>query len=829
MILHYLTSAFAKFRKSPFTTAANLLTLALGLACFIAAWGAASWWGSADHYHRAADRIFVVGQTNLIGQNSPDQGSQSMPRFAMSSWNLAGYLRTDFPELERVARAVRQVDMAVSAADQEAILNIAIADPEFLDIFDFEFVEGDAAALGQPNSAVLTSETAARLFGAERALGKSILINGVEEATVTGVIAPVRQPSFMGSRPDSAFQFDLLRDWESTPLGQQLDGLATSWIGVNPHTFVRLPPSMSLDAFNARLPEFLERRVPASDREAAQISMQAFPVSKLSTFSLDSTLSANGAGMTAVAALLGLAAITLGVACINYANLATAQAAAHARQIGLRRTLGARRSQVMLQNWLEAGVLSLAALVAALVLAALAAPAIRAATGLDILFFLSRGFAPFAVLAALAAGVALIAGAYPAFVLSRVRPIETLRGAGARSGPRAVARILVGVQFASASFLLIMVAVTQLQRSHIERTVLEPHEDPVVVLNDLMPLEVDYDTLADRLADQAGVRSVSVVDHMPWSSSYNGMFFARSEDPAAAAYPAFVKSVGYDYFETLELPLLAGRAFDRERDTRPAPLFIPSQQPIPAVIDRRYAEALGFAAPEAAVGEVIYIPASMAGGATQPVQIVGVAETERTRLQADASPGHIYTFGPRALWGQQRPIVRIARDDVPATMARIETVWDQFAPDIPLDARFFDALFEQSFRAYGRVSQIFMLLAGSAFIIASIGLLGIAVHVTARRRREIGVRKTLGSSTARVLRLLIWDFSKPVLIANIVAWPFAWVAAEIYLRSFADRTPLTPIPFILSLIVTLLIAWASVGGQAWRAATVKPANVLKYE
>src|SRR5690606_22127228 len=169
------------------------------------------------------------------------------------------------------------------------------------------------------------------------------------------------------SGADAVFRFDMLRDWGTTPLGQQLDTITDSWIGVNPYTFVRLSPSMTPEAFNGRLPEFLERRVPAEERDVAQITMQALPVSKLSTFSLDDTLRSNGAGMTAVAALLGLAAITLGIACVNYANLATAQAAANARQIGLRRTLGARRGQVMLQSWLEAGVLTLAALAVALV------------------------------------------------------------------------------------------------------------------------------------------------------------------------------------------------------------------------------------------------------------------------------------------------------------------------------------------------------------------------------------------------------------------------------------------------------------------------------
>jgi putative ABC transport system permease protein len=834
MIRHYLVVALAKLRRAPFTTAANVLTLALGLACFIAAYGIATYWRSADGYHHDTDRIFLIGQINRFVSQGAGSGQprQAAPLNAMSSWNLAPALRQDFPEIEHVARAYGELETPVAAAEKKAILNVATVDPEFLDIFDFRFVAGDRSALSRPNSVVLTEDAAERLFGREPAIGRPLLINGDQSVTVTGVIAPVRQPSFMGAGEEAVLRFDMLRDWGSSPVGKQLDAIP-GWIGVYPMTFVRLSPAFSAAALDARLPAFLDRRTRAVDKAVALTVMHPIPLRRLTTYALDRALVVGGApAVTAVGALFGLAALTLLVACINYANLATAQAAGRGKEIGIRKVLGAGRAQVMAQTWLEAGLLTLAALAVALAAVALAAPAVRASTGVDMGYFLSQGPAPWAGIAALVAGVALLAGGYPALVQSRLRPAEALESSRSRTGPRWAARLLVGVQFASASFLLILLTVTQLQRGHLEHDALAPHTDPVVVLNDLRPLAVDYDTLAARLSrNKDRIRSVSVVDHLPWGTSYNGAFFSRTPDPAGHSINAFVKSVGYDYFETLNLAVLAGRVFDRERETAPVSLFAFANdrtKTVSAVVDRRFARGLGFATPEAAVGQVIYIPPQSTGNsAAQPVEIIGVTETEWTRLGSDNGDGAVYTFGPRALWGQQLPVVRIAREDVKGAVAEITRAWEDLAPNIPLDLRFFDNLFEQNFRTYARVSQIFALLAGASFVIASIGQLGLAVHAASRRRHEIGVRKTLGSTTLGIIRLLLVDFSKPILAANLLAWPLGYWAAQVYLGSFADRVALTPAPFALSLAITLTIAWAAVIGEVWKVASVRPAEVLR--
>jgi putative ABC transport system permease protein len=257
--------------------------------------------------------------------------------------------------------------------------------------------------------------------------------------------------------------------------------------------------------------------------------------------------------------------------------------------------------------------------------------------------------------------------------------------------------------------------------------------------------------------------------------------------------------------------------------------------PIPLVVDVSYAEAMGFETPAAAVGQIVYMPAELTrsfGRPQQAARIIGVTDTDRMRMSGPSlMRGHMYMFAPAvannpAVSGQI-PILKIAADKLPQTMEAIRGAWSRLSPDVPLNVRFLDALFEQSYRQYSRISQLFMGLALSAFLIASIGLLGIAVHVAVKRRHEVAVRKTLGSSASRVVSLLLTDFSRPVLIGNILAWPIAWVAANAYLSAFTNRIDLTVAPFLISMGLTLLLAWAAVIGVVLKAAMLRPAEVLR--
>jgi putative ABC transport system permease protein len=284
---------------------------------------------------------------------------------------------------------------------------------------------------------------------------------------------------------------------------------------------------------------------------------------------------------------------------------------------------------------------------------------------------------------------------------------------------------------------------------------------------------------------------------------------------------SYSRLVGLDYFSAMNMRLLAGRALE-ERDA--ASIDPLAKTDGYAVIDALLAENLGFETPQAAVGQTVYAFGT-------PLHIVGVVEADMMRINGIAGDGagSVYRYYPVfPPYAAPQPIVRLGATNIRSTLAAITSVWNRLAPNTAANFHFFDELFEQSYRQQARAGQLFILLGSACFLIASIGLLGIAVHATSQRRHEIAVRKTLDSSVARVARLLLADFSVPVLIGNLLAWPLGYVAAQSYLSAFAYRIELTPAPFLLSLLITLAIAWAAVIGVVLKAASVRPAEVLRH-
>ncbi|MGD2133771.1 MAG: FtsX-like permease family protein, partial [Maricaulaceae bacterium] len=594
-------------------------------------------------------------------------------------------------------------------------------------------------------------------------------------------------------------------------------------------------PGASIQAVADRFDDFVERRMPTGQRQSARLSLFAFPINEITTRDLDVTLFAGSDyGLSTVGVLIGFGALTLLIAAINYANLATAQAASHRKDVGMRKALGAGRFQIMTQSWLETLTQTCAALVLALVILVLARPVVMSAWQVDALYFLTRDAAGFAVVGAIVLGVSLLAGAYPALVLSGVQPVRALQSGRSRAGPKFIARILVAVQFVAASFLLIMLTVGVEQRAFFERTALGAREDPIVVLGDIMQVGVSYDAFENALSGAPGVVSMTVDDRPPWTAGATTFFVSRTPEEGAAYLNVLAKHVGHDYFETLGLNLQAGRAFQRDRETEPRTLGTADPStPMPVMIDRALADGLGFATPEAAVDQVVYLPVRfmrfVGRSVAQPVQILGVVDQDMMRVEARGTSGYIYVFGPNSPANNALyPVIRLDRQNLTAGLASVDRALSELSPNTAISVEFFDELFEQAYSEYARVSQLFILLAGTAFIIASIGQLGIAVHVVSRRRHEIGVRKVLGSTSLGVVRLLLIDFSKPALIANLLAWPLGYLAAQTYLSAFAHRIELTPAPFLISMAITLAIAWAAVIGEVLKAASVRPAEVLRH-
>jgi putative ABC transport system permease protein len=401
-----------------------------------------------------------------------------------------------------------------------------------------------------------------------------------------------------------------------------------------------------------------------------------------------------------------------------------------------------------------------------------------------------------------------------------------------RSGPSFVATLLVGVQFAAASFLLVVLIVVHAQNNELRRAGLGMTGDAVVVITNKIGAQGPaLTTLRSELSSHPQIKALTAIDQPPWSVGAEVWALSRSREESFSNHSMVINHVGLDFFDVLDMKLLAGRSFRGEHGEDTMPLSLPDWDPqrtANVVIDNALALQMGFASPREAVDKIVYIPESIMRTLGKPaigVRIIGVVENKPLRVVAYGNNSNLYTLTDADMY----PVVRISGTDIPAGVAAITDSWERLSPSIPVKLRFMDDLFEESYEIFGRINQLFAGLSAFAFIIAIIGLVAMALYVTSRRTHEIGVRKTLGATVGGILWMLLRDFSVPVVVGNLVAWPLAFVVMQKYLSTFTHRIELSFLPFALSLLVTVLIAWLAVSGHALRAARVRPAAVLRYE
>jgi putative ABC transport system permease protein len=853
MFAHYVAVALRNIRTAPFTSAVNVLTLAVGLVCFVTAYAAGMFWSSAEQQFKNADDVHVL--TVSIRNRDSGAGNGFGVRNTTATPDVAAEaLKSDYPAIDKIARAVTidRKTMVANGANAVRLFGVAV-DPEFLDIFNLPFVAGDAhLALSSPRSAVLTRESAARLFGTDDPIGKTIVIGNAVDTTVTGVIDTIPEPSQFGRSANAALPFDLLASRDvydavrTNPFGLPPGAAAppaVGWFMLGTTTYVYLPAEggLTAESLARQLGDFGARHVPAQMLQNQEYSFGLVPVRAV----LGGTRDFFDTGLSFAAVLLVLGGLVLGVACVNYANLATARATRRVREIGVRKALGASPGQIAAQSLFEAAALTLAALVVALAAFALAQPLVKDLLGADLgaTFFSRLDVWP--ALSGLVVAVTLAAGAYPAFVLSRVRPVSAIAAAQARLGSSLFSTLLVGTQFAVASFLLIALTVISMQNAEMRRNALSAIDDPLVVIeNPTSATKVAVATLRERLNAVPQVRAVTEVLTTPWESllvtSVQG-----SPDPSSPQRTSVVRQIGFDFFDVFDVPLLAGRVFDREH-AEDAPATGPGAQrpqgggpnagepPAPQniVVDRAFVTGLGFGTPEEAVDKLVYraappVALAAAPPPQPPLRIIGVVEDRS--FSFFKTPNNMAGAMYMLQTGLGITVARVASADVEAGLAGIDAAWKQLAPNVALSRRFLDEIFERSYANYVRVNHLFGTLSVMAFAICVAGLFGMAIFVAGRRRREIGVRKTLGGTTAQMVALLLASFSRPVLIANLIAWPAGYYAARLYLNQFSLSIPLTPWPFVLSVVITVAIAWLAVVGQTLRVARTTPAEVLRSE
>jgi putative ABC transport system permease protein len=826
VLKHYLTQALRSFWRFRVTALVNLIGLSLALVCFIATYlFVDGLLRNGDLKFKRADRIYALTQELWSTPNS-----RMIPAFPLVAPGTASYLKADLPKLEAVARAAGVGDVAVASDDRSAYVPAAAVDPEFLNIFDFPLLSGALQdALASTHNVVLTKNGAMRLFGTTNVVGRALVLQNRTQVSVVAVIGEAPVGSHLGGPEGVQLRFEMLFPMKlafelsgSSPVGL-MNPDDPQWGNDGYWTYVLLPAdgSVTLPQLKDTLRTFADRHVPKDQMLSV---FDAVPLHKARLAMMEALSNNHSISLTISPFLLDI--LILAIACLNYANLSVAIATTRAREIGMRKVLGASQRHLLRQHLLEAALLGTVALILVLIGTLIAVPTLNRM--LDLQFQLSSLRQPglWGLVVVLLAFISLVGGAYPALVLGRVRPVDALRAAAVSTGPRFVPTILVGIQFAAASFLLVVTLLMATQNKLLESTALHPDQDPVVAIgNDIRQFGVEFDSLRAELLRDPRIKAVSGSSNLIWQNGGPHQHLRRAHDSAAVTV-SMMNTVTYGMFDTLGLEILAGRDFDRTRGDVKFEWDPPAgAAPTTVIVDRALATSLGFKNAEDAVDQTIYLtyPWTAVPMPDRPIHVVGVVENGYPRLVGPTANSNMYVL---SALGTTIPLVRIARDDIPGALAHIDAVWKKLVPKAPARRYFADDLFSEAYRNFSMVSAALTGLCGFAFVIAVMGLVGMAVHITSRRRREIGIRKTLGASARGVVFMLLRDFSKPVLIANVVAWPFAYLGGQLYFNLFTQQAAMSVWPFVIGLVITVAVAWLAVSAQAFRAAAVKPASVL---
>ncbi len=788
MIASDLKSAWRSLRKNGTFSVINLFGLAFGLACclLLILWIRDEL--SFDRFHGKAGRIFRV--------ESRDASGGGDARIAWTSAPLAPALQAEFPEVEKAVRFGRN-SFRVSYQNRRFTETIFFADPDIFEVFDFPLLKGDAKTCLSGPSNILLSETAARkLFGAEDPIGRTLAVGGLGDMTVSGI--------FRNIPANSHIHFDFLSLFAGYA-GRTI----TQWGMSNYYTYILTRPRFRQAAFEAKLPAFIKKRQP-NVPAGSTFGYELQPLTRIHLHGrARGEIEANGQSSTIAIFSLVILFVLL-VACFNHINFSTAQYTSRMREVGVRKAVGAGRREVAIQFLIESLVMSMIALAAAVLLAEILLPVFSTLTGKAFSANFLRH--PDLLAAGLSLGIlaGLLAGSYPALFLSSAPPAQVLKGAvQGRLKGAAVRNGLVVIQFAVAIAFLIGTIVIARQM-HFARTMdLGLDKEHVLAL----PIR-DESALAglagveQEVAGLPGVTSVAAASFKPGPGVYHQNYWREGMNENEYPMMAWM-AVDYDFVKTLGIKLAAGRDFSRDLASDAGEAYL---------INESAVRELGWAAPQDALGRAFKIG--------KKGTIVGVIKDFHfDSLHNAVEPLALNLYKP----GLENLYVRVRGDKIPETLAGLKRIWLDMASRQEFAYSFLDDEFDALYSGEERLGRVFAAVTAASIVIAGLGLLGLAALAARCRTKEIGVRKVLGASTARVVTLLARDFSRWVLVANVLAWPVAYFAMSGWLRTFAYRTPLNFWMFLAACVLTFIVAVLAVSWQSLRAARANPAESLHYE
>lgn len=794
MLKNYLIVAYRNLRRDGLYSLVNIAGLAVGMASCMLILLYVRHELSFDGFHRNADRIVRVVSTDYA--NQPPQ--------------LATMLVDQEPHVQQAVRIRTGGHPLLSAGEAQFHHRVHVADASLYAILDFDFVAGDArTALVAPHSMVISTDIAERFFGDEGALGKLVRWDTSHEHRITGV---VEVPS------NTHLPLDIVISMSTVEVEPAWRGYADldSWhrdrYG-DYYTYLLLDEPESAAGLEQRVLRLLEggsgREYLVELKEAGE-TLHIQPLRDIHLHSdLGLELKSNG-DITHVYIMSAIAAFLLIIACTNSVNLATARALGRAREVGIRKAVGAQKGQLVGQFLGESTLTVLAAGTVALGLLWAALPAFSAFVGIAFVLAPDRNPQPLVAFVAMAAGTAALCGLYPALALSAFEPARALRTAvSSGEGGAFLRRRLVEFQFGTSVALIAVALIVYNQFDYARSKRLGFEKEQILYYRTGYPgIRDRAEAIKNALEQCAGVVATARFSQIPFAASYSPQHDARVKDVGQAVDMSWL-FVDEDFIDLFAMNLVAGRN-----------VRMGTQGEV--IINERAARSLGFADPRQAVGRSIDV-------AHWPEEetIVGVVEDfhfESIRQR----------IGPVALHGPGRgyyvfTAVKVHPANMRQTLAALRDTWKRFAPEYPFDYRFLDSDFEELYRGEERLAHILGVFATLAVAIACMGAFALGLHAVERRSKEIGVRKVLGATARDIVFLLSGQFTGLVLRANLVAWPIAYLAMDRWLDQFAYRQNPGLLVFLASGLSVLIVAWLTVGGQSLRTALRSPVQALRQE
>jgi putative ABC transport system permease protein len=801
MLRNYFKTAFRNLLRNRSYALINITGLTVGIAAALLIYLITSFHQSFDTFHTKKDRIYraITASRSEGGINY----SSGVP------FPVTRGLREDFPQLEKVASILGSGNDQITVLDEnnqpgkkfKEAIGFFFADPELFDIFDFKWLAGEhKTALSAPNMIVLTREIANKYFGDwQKAMGRSIKFENEDIMKVTGILEDVPANTDIPLKLVASF-----KSFKSSNL--------TDWVSIfsSHNCFVLLPENYNASQLSAQLPAFVKKHKPAENVEDG-IALQ--PLHDMHFESRIRTLSRQTFSRELITALTLIGIFLLVVACVNFINLATAQAVNRAKEVGVRKVLGSDRKNLIIQFMGETLLITITAVVLACGVAAIAINPLNnlLQTKLTLNIFSTLSVPLF--LLGVTVMVTLLAGFYPALVLSGFNPITALKSKVAvkTAGGLSLRRGLVILQFGIAQVLIIGMLVIVSQMNYFKNASLGFTKDNI--LNVPIPSDsigrskIDY--LKNTIRQFPGVETVSFnfgspSDNGNWNSDFKFDNAAKS-----SGFEANLKWADADYFKTYDIQFVAGEAY-RESDTVRE-----------FVISEGLVKRLGIANPQDIIGKKLNL-----WDGEMVARISGVVKDfHTTSLRNPLAPVILATRKDN----YRSFSVKMSPEKTKEVLASIEKLWTATYPDFVYEYQFLDEKIDRFYRQESQLSKLYTVFAAIAIFISCLGLYGLVSFMATQKIKEVGIRKVLGASVGNIVYLFSKEFTVLILISFCIAAPIAWYLMNQWLQDFAYKTTISIDIFALAIVGSIVIAWITVGYRSIRAALANPVKSLRSE